>query len=110
MPPYSASPSSTSSPASRASERTTAFSAELAFVANVRFPGAAPTYQASCERAPSRSFGKRRSSAQELDRLALELALKALVGLEYGPRARAERPVVQEHHGRVEEEQILHRP
>ncbi len=45
---------------------------------------------------------------EKLDGLAFELALKPLVGLENGPRARPERPVVQEHHGRVEQEQILH--
>jgi hypothetical protein len=45
---------------------------------------------------------------QELDRLALELALKPLVGLEHRARTRAERAVIQEPNRRVEEEQILH--
>ena len=44
MPPYSASPSSTSSPGSSASERMTAFSAELVFVRErPRSSGGAPT-------------------------------------------------------------------
>ena len=45
---------------------------------------------------------------EKLDRLALQLALKALVGLEHGRRAGAERAVVQEHHAGIEEELLLH--
>jgi hypothetical protein len=45
---------------------------------------------------------------EKVDGLAFELALKALVSLENGPWARPERPVIEEHHGRVEQEQILH--
>ena len=46
------------------------------------------------------------AAAEELDRLAFELALPALVGLEDGARAGAERPVVEENHVRAEEEEI----
>jgi hypothetical protein len=44
---------------------------------------------------------------QELDRLPLELPLP-LVGLEHGPRAGAERAVIQVDDAGVEEERILH--
>ena len=45
---------------------------------------------------------------EELDGLALELELQALVLLENRPRAGAEGPMVQEHDVGVEQEQILH--
>src|SRR5262249_12271841 len=44
--------------------------------------------------------------AEEFDRLALELALKPLVLLEDGSRARAERPVVEEDDSRIEEKEV----
>jgi hypothetical protein len=45
---------------------------------------------------------------QELDRLPFELPLPPLVGLEHGPRAGAERAVIQVDDAGVEEERILH--
>src|SRR5690606_3792011 len=42
--------------------------------------------------------------AEEIHRLALELELKALVGLEYRPRAGAVRAVIQERHVLAQEE------
>src|SRR5260221_606298 len=45
---------------------------------------------------------------EELDRLALQFALEALVRLEDGPRARAERPVVEIDDRGIEEEKFLH--
>lgn len=48
-------------------------------------------------------------AGEELDRLALQLALVALVGLEDGHGAGTERAVVQEDHVRVEQKQLLER-
>jgi hypothetical protein len=45
---------------------------------------------------------------EELDRLALELELQALVLVEDRPRARAERAVVEEHNVRIEQKQVTH--
>ena len=47
-------------------------------------------------------------ASEELDRLALELALPLLIAVEDRSRAGAERAVVQKHDVRVEEEEILH--
>ena len=96
MPPYSASASSTSSPLCRSSDRAAALSATVAFVANTRSPRGAPTKSArrlASRLEPLRETALRR---EELDRPPLELELEALVGLEDGPRARAEGAVVQE--------------
>ncbi len=54
------------------------------------------------------SSGKRPLEGEELHGPALELALKALVGLEYRHGARAELAVVQEPDGWVEEKLLLH--
>ena len=93
-----------------ASERMTAFSAELAFVAKTRSSGRRADVGGQLE--PRRVEQRRKAplERQELDRLALELALQRLVGLEYGPRAGAERAVVQVDDARIEEEKILHSP
>ena len=105
MPPYSASPSSTSSPGSSSSDRATAFRPSVAFGANARFAGAAPDVR---RRGVARAVVEQRREPplerEELDRLPLELALQALVGLEHGPRARPERAVVQVDDVGIEEE------
>jgi hypothetical protein len=43
---------------------------------------------------------------EHLDRLAFDLPLPALVLVEYRRRARAERPVIQEHDVRIEEKKL----
>ena len=53
-------------------------------------------------------LGEPALKCQELDRLPLELALEALVRLEHRPRARAVGAVVQIHHVRIEQEELLH--
>ena len=111
MPPYSASPSSTSSPG-RERERADDRVQGRARVRREReVVGALRRRRRRARGAPSSSSaGNRRSRREELDRLALELALEALVRLEDGARAGAERPVVQVDDRRIEEEKFLHSP
>ena len=84
------------------------FTPVVAFWTNVRSSGCAPTYVGE------RGAGVREQAGQaardEVDRLALELALPRLVALEHRPRAGAVRAMVQIDDVRVEEEQLFHAP
>ena len=79
--------------AARSSERAARFTPVVAFATKARSSAAAPTYSAS---ATARLQELRQAAREELDRLALELALPGLVALEHRPRAGAERAVVEE--------------
>ena len=108
MPPYSASPSSTSSPGPKLERPDDRVQRR----GRIRREGEVVGARADVGRkARPRRVEELREApfeGQELDGLALQLTLKPLVGLEDGRRAGAEGAVVQEHHAGIEEEVFLH--
>ena len=104
--PYSWSVASTSSPGCRRSERATVLTPWVALGRKTRSSPRAP------RKAPSRCarLGQqgRRAAAQEGHRVALQLQLPALVGLEHRLRAGAEGAVVEEDDVGVEQEGVAH--
>ena len=84
------------------SERMTAFSPAVAFGTKTRSSARAPTNAASAARASPDQLVE--AAPEELDRVALELALQRLVALEDRRRARAVAAVVEERDLRVEQE------
>ena len=82
----------------------------VALATRMRSSASAPRYAAS--RSSGRGDPGRIAAceAEELHRLALELELEALVLLEDGPRAGAERTVVEEDDAGIEEKELFHEP
>ena len=82
------------------------FTPVVAFWTNVRSSGCAPTKRAELRARLREQL--RQPAGDELDRLALELALPRLVALEHRPRAGAEGAMVQKDDVGIEEKELAH--
>ena len=108
MPPYSCVVETISSPGCRSSERATAFNAGR----RVRDEHEVGRRRADVcgEPLAGRADQLRKAAleAEKLDRIPLELELKALVLREHRPWAGAERPVVEEDDLGIEQKELTH--
>ena len=80
----------------------------VAFGTSTRSAADAPTYAASRSRARPDQLRKTALEAEKLDRIPLELELKALILGEHRSRAGAERPVVEEDDLGIEQKELTH--